>query len=82
MSKDQQKKVERKSVFSLNVYDEGKNELGETNYAVEVSAQLGGLNLMFERTTDEIREYFTAKKQQRQVKSKERKLRAVTDKKD
>ena len=81
MSKDQQK-VERKKVFSLNVYDVGKNVQGETNFAVEVSAQIGGLNLTFERTTDEIRDYFTAKQQKRQFKIKKRELRAVKDREE
>jgi hypothetical protein len=82
MSKDQQKAVERKKVLSVSVYDVGKNGQGETNYSIEVSAQMGGFNLSFERTTDEIRDYFTAKRQKNQYKIKDRKLRAVTTKED
>jgi hypothetical protein len=52
----------QKPVASLQIFEDGKNIDGETNYRIEATVQVGGLNLSLEKTTDEIREYFTAKK--------------------
>ena len=71
---------ERKPVVSIQVFEAGQNEQGENNYDIEVSAQVGGLNLSFERSTDEIRSYFTEKKEkdaQRKIAKGEGRLKTV-----
>ena len=72
----------RKPVVSIQVFEAGQNEEGESNYDIEVSAQLGGLNLSFQRNTDQIRKYFTEKKvkdEQKRVAKGQTKLTSVKD---
>ena len=76
---------EQKPILSVQVFEVDKNEDGESNFRVDVSAKLGGLTLSFDRTTDQIRDYFTAKRQRSMAKKLakgERKLKAVTTDED
>lgn len=69
------KKEERKLVASINIYDEG-----DDNYTIEANAQVGGLNLTFSRTTEEIRDFFTRRRgaQDGEQKSPNRLRRGLT----
>ena len=69
-----------KPVVSLQVYEHGQTEDGEDNYLIEASVKLGGLNVSFERTTDDIRRYFTERKD-RDLNAINKELEALENKK-
>ena len=71
-----------KPVFSLNVYERGEGD--EKDYRIVATARTGGISMEFDQTVDDIRNFFTErrdraekKRLQKEIDKHKNKLKSV-----
>lgn len=67
----------RKRIASLEVYEVDLGE-GEKDYQLELSAAYGALDLSFAATVDEIRQFFTERRERKEAAQKEADVVPIT----